>query len=86
MGIAGLGAALEHSRPIFEGCFSPDGLGRVVGLACSGPLGIVDAVVLIEALSDEVDDGAGGGKPMSVPPSLDNSCSLIFLFSRSLFN
>lgn len=60
-GIAGLGAELEHSRPIFDGGFRPDGLVNVVGRT-GVEFGIVEAVVLtVDAASDDVDDGAGGG-------------------------
>lgn len=59
MGTAGFGAELEHSLPILVGGLSPEGFVKVVGLETSDR-GTVDAVVLTEAASDDVDDGAGG--------------------------
>lgn len=62
MGTAGLGAELEQSRPILEGGFKPDGLGRDDGLVESAGLVTVDVAVLAsDAFSEDVDDGGAGG-------------------------
>lgn len=64
MGIAGFGAKLEQSLPIFEGCFNPEGFGRDDGRMEFG-LGMDEVLLVTDAASDEVEDGAGGGAEAS---------------------
>lgn len=77
MGTAGLGAELEHNRPILLGGFRPDGFGRDDGLVASD-LGVE---VAGGAEGSEDDDGAGGDADPSVGTA---SCISLILFS--LFN
>lgn len=83
MGTAGLGAELEQSRPILEGGFKPDGLGKDVGLVESAGLVTVEVAVLAtDALSDDVDDGGAGG----VAAESGGRVSWISLILLSLIN
>lgn len=83
MGTAGLGAELEQSRPILEGGFKPDGLGKEDGLVESAGLVTGEVAVLAsDAFSEDVDDGGAGG---AAAGSGAGSCwvswvSLIFFF------
>lgn len=73
MGTAGLGAELEHNRPILLGSFRPDGFGRDEGLVPSH-LGV--EVAGGAEMSEDDDEGAGGDAEASGGTS---SCvSLIF--------
>lgn len=59
MGTAGFGALLEHSLPIFVGGFRPDGFANVVGRKISD-FGVLEgALLIVDAASDDVEDGAG---------------------------
>lgn len=89
MGTAGLGAELEQSRPILEGGFKPDGLGKEDGLVESAGLVTGEVAVLAsDAFSEDVDDGGAGG---AAAGSGAGSCwvswvSLIFFFTQTLYN
>lgn len=85
MGTAGLGAELEQSRPILEGGFKPDGLGKEVGLVESAGLVTGEVAVLAsDAFSEDVDDGGAGGA-VAESGGRVSWVSLIFLITLNTY-
>lgn len=80
MGTAGFGAELEQRRPIFDGSFNPEGFGREDGLVVSG-LGMDEMVLVTDAASDDVEEGAGG----TAASGVGSWVSLIFITLSTYF-